>query len=159
MATVVKILRPWILAIFALLSMAACQRKCQPMATQSYQSLVETPWRLVQSTDPEVARNLNNYNFLVVSFNRNSTGEVKRVVDNDQYDTPVQTLVWVPNVSTKMIRVQYSSASGAAPGDDGTFDYTYTLGRQLEMTDTTNGYYYRYVPFQGVVDPDVSCSF
>lgn len=148
----------WLLLVLALPNLVACQRRCQPAAQQSFQSLVDTAWRLVQTTDPLVAPSLNNYNFLVVTFARNNTGDVKRVVDNDQYDNPVQTLVWVPSVATKTLRIQYTSAAGTT-GDDGTFDYQYSLGRQLEMRLQSTGYYYRYVPFQGVVDPDVLCSF
>jgi hypothetical protein len=100
---------------------------------------------------------VDNYNFLIVTFNRNFTGEIKRVVDNDQYDTPVQTLVWSPNVTSRTVRIQYTSSSGTT-GDNGTVDYRYTLGRQLEMVDNS-GHYYRYVPFRAVVDPDTVCTF
>lgn len=138
----------------------ACGRQCQPATeTQSFRSLVETPWRLVQSSDPQVSRNLTNFNFLILTFGRNNTGDIKRVVDNDQFETPVQTLVWVPDVASGTLRIQYTSAGSSQAGDAGTFDYRYTLNRQLEMIDIGKGYTYRYVPFRGIVDPDTVCSF
>lgn len=141
---------------------AACQKKCQPAEAKAFKSLVDTPWRLVESSDPDVARELDRFNFLIVTFSRNNTGVVNRVVDNDQYDTPIMQLVWVPDPQARMLRIQYSSSTfndGTGAGDAGTFDYFYALGRQLEMYESDRGYYYRYVPFKGIVDPDSSCVF
>lgn len=149
---------------------SACGRRCQAPEAASFRSVVETPWRLVESNDPQVAKELDNFNFLILQFNRNNTGDVKRVVDNDQYDSPVMTLVWVPDGVTKVMRIQYSSVSSeafdsvddvgaAGSGDQGTYDYSYKLGRQLEMNEKGRGYYYRYVPFKGIVDPDNVCEF
>ncbi len=138
----------------------ACGRLCQSgTETQSFRSLAETPWRLAQSSDPQVSRTLTNFNFLIVTFARNNTGDIKRVLDNDQYETPVQTLVWVPDVANGTLRIQYTSAGSTEAGDAGTFDYRYTLNRQLEMTDKATGYTYRYVPYKGIVDPDTVCTF
>jgi hypothetical protein len=146
-------------ALFLALGPVGCGRKCQPAETQSFTTITATPWRLAESTDPTVSASLTNFNFLIVSFNKNNTGDIKRVVDNDQYDQPVQTLVWVPDVANRILRVQYTSTGSTTSGDAGTFDYQYSLGRQLEMFDSKKGYYYRYVPFKGVVDPDVLCTF
>ncbi len=149
---------------------SACGKRCQAPEAATFKSVVETPWRLVESNDPQVTKELDNFNFLILQFNRNNTGDVKRVVDNDQYDSPVMTLVWVPDGTAKVMRIQYSSVSGeafnnldqvgaAGEGDQGTYDYNYKLGRQLEMTEKNRGYYYRYVPFKGIVDPDNVCTF
>lgn len=160
------------LGLFALVFLPACQKRCQSSETQSIKSIVDTQWRLVETTDPEVKATLNNYNFLILTFNRNNTGQVNRVVDNDQYETPVLQLVYAPNASQKTLRIQFSTVAGSVddtqnqslgtPGDAGTFDYQYALGGQLQMREIGSGsrsYYYRYVPFKGVVDPDTVCTF
>jgi hypothetical protein len=144
----------------------ACQRRCQALDTTVYKSLVDAQWRLVESSDPDVMKSLNNYNFLIVSFNRNNTGDVKRVVDNDQFDTPVYATVWAPDPASRLVRIQYSTVTGTGnqlqssnPGDGGTYDYMYNLSTELTMYETKRGYYYRYVAFKGVVNPDTECTF
>lgn len=151
------------LCAFVLISTAACQKKCQ-QNTQRFKSVTETQWRLVETTDPAVVEELDNFNFLIVSFATNSTGAVQRVVDNEMFETPISTIVWVPNTKAKQIRIQYTSVPAeettaqVTEGDLGTFDYSYSLGKELEMTDNT-GSYYRYVPFTGIVSPDIDCQF
>ncbi|MBY0370258.1 hypothetical protein K2X33_06195 [bacterium] len=158
------------LIVVAMLLLPACQKRCQQSATTAFKSVVDSQWRLAHTDDPQVAPNLDNFNFLIVTFNRNNTGQVNRVVDNDQYTTPVQTIVWQPNSAQRLIRIQYSSVanspdsgtatqSGATPGDMGTFDYQYKLGTTLTMRDVNRGYTYYYVPMMGTVDPDSTCTF
>jgi hypothetical protein len=156
-----------LLAGLVLLGGVACQRRCQAADTTVYKSMVDAQWRLVETNDPDALKTLSNYTFLIMTFARNNTGDVKNVVDNDQYDTPVYSIVWAPDATQKLVRIQYSKITGtgnqtqaANPGDGGTYDYMYTLSNQLTLTETSNpGYYYRYVPFKGVVNPDTECSF
>ncbi len=155
-----------LLSTLVLFGGVACQKRCQALDSTVYKSVVDAQWRLVESSDPDVAKNLNNYNFLLVSFARNYTGDVKRVVDNDQYDTPVYSITWVSDTNSKLVRIQYSTVTGtgtqtqaANPGDGGTFDYMYNLSTELTMYETKRGYYYRYVAFKGVVNPDTECTF
>lgn len=164
-----KTLLPLGASLMLALATTACQKRCQALETTSFKSLVDAQWRLVESTDPQVINNLNNYNFTILTFNRDNTGDLKRVVDNSQYDIPVYNLLWAPNPMAHLIRIQFSTVTAptqpgqqvqaANPGDGGTTDYEYYLGTQLEMYDLNKGYYYRYVPFKGVVNPDTVCSF
>ena len=149
-----------------LFSTVACQRKCQnTTSATAFKSVTETQWRLVETTDPGVAESLDNFNFLILQFATNGTGAVTRVVNNEQYETPISSILWVPNAKVKQMRIQYTSvptsnsASAVQSGDLGTFDYKYTLGKQLELYESGSGYYSRYVPFTGVVAPDVECEF
>jgi hypothetical protein len=153
-------------AIFlVLLSTVACQRRCQPASTELFASVTQTQWRLAQTTDPTVSETLDNFNFLIVQFGSNGTGAVNRVVSNDMFETPIATILWVPNAKSQLMRIQYSSvpAEGSTQsgtqGDLGTFDYRYELGRELELFEQQTGNYYRYVPFTGVVNPDTECQF
>lgn len=135
---------------------AACSKLCQQMQTQAFRSLVDAQWRLVQTTDPDVGAGLTNFDFLIMTLNRDNTGQINRVVSNSQYEQPVLTLAWAPNPAAGLVRIQYSSGNGT-PGDQGTFDYSYHLSTQLEMR--SRGYYYRWVAYKGVVNPDTECSF
>lgn len=38
-------------------------------------------------------------------------------------------------------------------------EYSYTLSNELHLTETKTGYYYRFVPFLGIVHPDQVCQF
>lgn len=149
---------------------AGCQRKCQAAATQRFQTLSETQWRLVETTDAQV-QNLDRFNFLIFNFSRNFSGNVQRVVFNDLYETPVLTFNW--NISNNgTLLVKYSNIQGggdplAGGGEGGpsqprsvaTTEYFYDLGRELELYDAATNAYYRFVPFTGVVDPDSDCVF
>ncbi len=150
------------LALIAGLSLtgAACQRRCQLPETMAFKSMVDTQWRLVSTTDPAFASKLDNFNFLIVTFNRNNTGDVKLVVDNTPYEQAAETLVWSPNPQSQMVRIQYTSGgTQVQAGDQGTFDYYYTLTNELQMYESKKGYFYRYVPYKGIVNPDTLCAF
>ena len=158
----------WLLALVLLFGGVACQKRCQPPSETRVESLVDAEWRLVETTDPEVFATLDNFNFLLLRFNQNNTGQVNQVVNNDLFDNPIAQILWVADPQVELLRVRYESVPGEGSFDDpdnpgvqdlGTFDYTYSLGRQLEMRELRRGYYYRYVPFQGVVAPDIICTF
>lgn len=151
------------------LCLVACQKKCQQPATEKFKTITATEWRLVETTDPEVAKKLNNTNFLIYSFGKNYTGAINAVQNNDKYDTPVYTFKYQIDPDNSLIRMKFSATAPDSEGGDGTqqaqaddsepTDYIYDLGRELELTDDNSGRYYRFVPFQGIVDPDNNCTF
>lgn len=161
--TVVRVVICFAVLIFS----AACQRRCQAPSTQTFRSVTETQWRLVETTDAKLLEDLDNFNFEILQFAANSTGAINRVVNNEQFETPIATIAWVPNTQAKSMRIQYTSVpvstgeNTTAPkaGDLGTFDYNYKLGRDLQMQELRTGNFYRYVPFTGVVSPDIDCTF
>lgn len=159
-----------LLLVFGIvLFLGACQKKCQQPASEKFNTISATEWRLVETTDPDF-KGLNNTTFLIFSFGKNYTGAVNKVLNNDKYDTPVFTFLYQVDPDQNLLRIQYQEvvpepdpATGSTtppqqPPALDPVDYTYELGRELEMTNS-NGRYYRFVPFQGIVDPDNLCSF
>ncbi len=152
----------------------SCQKKrCQAPAEQPFQTIVETQWRLVETTDPHPNfKGLNQTNFFIMIFKRNYTGDFKRVENNDLYETPVATFVYNIDPEAKRIVTEItenavtvsSDPSGAAPsaapsGQKSQLDFKYTLGREFTLTRVSAGFFYRFVPFTGIVDPDKQCVF
>ena len=83
----------------------ACGAQCQAPAQTAFTSVVQTAWRLVETTDPQAAASLDNYNFLIMTFARNNTGQIQKVVDNEEFGA-VLTMVWVPTVSQSKMTIQ-----------------------------------------------------
>jgi len=42
---------------------------------------------------------------------------------------------------------------------NGVVQYDYSLKTNFELTDAQKGYYYRFVEFTGIVNPDEQCVF
>ena len=158
------------------LALFGCQqtKKCQPPAEQQFATFTETPWRLVSTTDPNPSfRQLSLFNFFIITFRRNFTGDFKRVENNEQYETPVASFTYQLDSSNKRIRAEITQNTVSAqpnPAPDGTpalpqtrpasiVDYLYTLNREFTLQGTNTGFIYRFVPFVGVVNPDQECSF
>jgi hypothetical protein len=152
-----------------LVLLPGCQKKCQPPVTERFQTLSETQWRLVETTDRSV-KGLDRFNFLIYNFARNFSGNIQQVRYNDLFETPFKTFNWNVNPDSGELVLRYQEI--APPATDGTQSgggttsrqgptdvfYSYDLGRELELFDQ-RGNYYRFVPFTGVVDPDSSCVF
>lgn len=163
----IRALFAWVSMALALLYTPGCQQRCQPPATQRIKNLSETGWRLVETTDQAV-KGLDNYNFLIYTFARNFSGDVKQVRFNDQFETPFKTFNW--NIVNGQLVIRYASiAPPSTTGTQGSGSpstqrnasdayYNYSINHELEMIDG-RGNYYRFVPFQGVVDPDTNCKF
>lgn len=164
------------LALGLALFLGACQKKCQQPATEKFKTITGQEWRLIETNDPDKGfKGLNNTTFLIWSFSKNYTGSITKVLNNDKYDTPVFTLKYQIDPEQQLIRMLMEptdSGAGAStdPAAGGTdtqaqpattadpVDYTYDLGRDLTLTDA-HGRYYHFVPFQGIVDPDNTCTF
>jgi hypothetical protein len=153
-----------------LLVSTGCQKLCQQPATQAFTSITQTQWRLVSTTDPKVSPNLTNFTFLIWTFSTNFTGQILKVINNEQYNNPVFTFQFNVDPSSNIILIDYQTpatattnangqATAGTPTDNGTFQYTYSLNVTLDLNDTTEGYTYHFVPFEGVVNPDEACSF
>lgn len=145
-----------------------CAKKC-PIPLERQTSVAGTPWRLVSTSDPEFSGDLNNFSFVVFTFNQDFKGDVKVVINNTQYDSPVRTFVWNVDPNQRVIRIQYAFPSGgdnqnnnsntnSGSSGENVIDYSYRLGRTLELI-STQGYNYRFVPFTGILSPDDTCTF
>jgi len=142
-----------------------CQKKCQPPSQEAFKSFVDQEWRLVETTNPQI-RDLTNTNFIIMTFGINFTGQVFKVVNNDRFDNPVLVFKYNVDPEQKLIRAVYSTPP--PEGQEGETqtqsagsptEYFYKLGRGFELTETRTGFYYRMVPFAGVVKPDEKCIF
>lgn len=157
------LLRAFVAGIFLVtLALAAgCQQLCQQPTATPYQNLDATTWRLVSTSDPSPAyQSLSKNTFLIMSFTIDFKGSVNKVVNNDQFDNPILTFEYNVDPSNNILVIQYTTTDqGAQSGDAGTVQYNYTLSSELDLTDSTHGYTYRYIPFQGVVQPDSNCTF
>jgi hypothetical protein len=147
-----------------------CQMKCQQL-TEQLTSLSDKELRMAETTDPTV-RDLTNTNFITMSFFNNYTGEVHKVQNNNRFNAAALVFTYNVNPDQKTLKIQYStpatedngsgSGSGGSSGGDPVGNpkvYTYTLSNQLMLTDTTSGFTYRFVPFEGIVKPDQKCTF
>ena len=163
-------LKAALVALALLCLTTGCQKKCQQPATQRFKSLRETPWRLVDTNNPaQEYRNLSRFTFLITEFSVNFKGDVKKVVNNDQFDTPILTFLYNVDPDGKFLVLKYSSLDAGSDGtgtdgggtttDVGTVKYTYELSNELNLYEVNRPYHYRYIPFQGVVDPDSTCVF
>lgn len=157
-----------LLSLSFLLMMSACgTKKCQQPATEKFKTIADQPWRLVETTNsaPEF-KVLSNTTFLVFEFTKDYKGSVKKVENNSEYETPIQTFRFNIDPDQGLLRIQYQTApadgqeEGAKAATSGgeIVDYDYELGRELEMTDD-KGAYYRFVPYSGIIAPDEKCTF
>lgn len=147
----------------------ACQRQCQPPG-EVFTTISATPWRLVSTNNPDFKNN-NRFTFIIMEFGKDFSGSVKKVVNNREFETPVSLVKY--NVETESgrsgtLRIAYSEVAGGGEdlGGEATAgevteitDYTYQVGRKLNLTEVKAGYTYEFVPYVGIVDPDSNCSF
>lgn len=155
-------------AYFALMALVvflpACQKKCQ-QNTERLTTFVDKEFRLVQTNDPQISKDLTNTNFLIFSFKIDYTGQISRVEDNSRYNNPAKLMRYNVDPERKLIRVQYydppAENSNSAVGDPvgGVHTYTYSLSNEFVLREIGSSYGYRFVPFQGVVRPDDQCTF
>lgn len=158
------------------LLLAGCQQKrCQAPPEQPFQTFVGTQWRLVSTTDPGPNfKTLTQTNFLIFTFNRDFTGDIKSVGNNAQSNVPIATLIYRVDSESRLIQAQITQNTVTVPPADGstpnetpqsvapkssTVNFNYTLSREFGLTDSRSGFYYRFVPFLGVINPDQQCTF
>jgi hypothetical protein len=149
--------------------LTGCQKKCQPPAVNAFKNLSETTWRAVETSNPKVQ--ITRFDFIELKFERDFTGSVIKVVANQEFaEQPIEVFTWAVPENTQgsgPLRIQYST-----PGTDGsdgnaaappqvvsTEDYYFSLGRELNLSETKTGYSWRFVPMTGIVDPDTNCTF
>jgi hypothetical protein len=153
-------------AICLLLAFTGCQKKCQQGPATAFQSITDTEWRLVESDEPQVQSSLTRFTFLIWKFDPTLTGTVINVVDNLKYNNPILTMNYQIDPDQGMLQIKFT-APGAPDAngnptqgtDQGTSLYAYELARDLRIYDQNKGYYYRFVQFQGIVNPDNTCIF
>jgi hypothetical protein len=146
----------------------SCQQLCQPPGGP-FTTFTGQQWRLVSTTNPSIT-NLSNTDFEMIQFNVDFTGQINRVQDNQEITTPLYTFQYNVDPTSNTLKVQYTIPSGGGDGGTGSSSnlgnssggivtYTYQLGTNFVLTEQTTGFTYTFVPFQGVVLPDESCSF
>lgn len=144
------------LVLAAVLILGGCQKKCQAPPEKPFETFVEQQWRVVESTNPVIGNDIDNYNFYIFYFGRDFEGTVSKVESNKPIETPVLTFSYDVDPKTKRLLIEYHPLSG---GDIQT-QYIYNLGRDFEIDEKGgNQEYFRMVPFLGVVDPDKDCTF
>lgn len=165
-ATQKTFLRNLLALALVCVSTVACQKKCQLPATTPFKSIVDTDWRLVESSDPDVNKSLSNYTFLIWHFDNSPTGNIVNVVNNLKYNAPVLTLNYNVNVDERLLDIQFvkpgapdANGEPTAGSVQGETLFEYRLSNELNLTDTSKGYLYRFVPFTGIVNLDNKCVF
>ncbi|MCB0416045.1 MAG: hypothetical protein H6617_03260 [Bdellovibrionaceae bacterium] len=142
--------------IGALFLLSGCFAKsCQKLPDQRFQSITETEWRLVYSTDPSTASQLNNFNFTILTFTDSFDIQMTSVKNNQQAGTPeVVGDYTVQNGEFIVAKLQSFDGS-----DLGTMTWSFTLSRILTLIDTSTGFTFIFYPFEGIVKPDFQCEF
>ena len=171
MYTAMKGITPLLIPLLILLGVVACDKKCQAPAEQRYKTFVDEKWRLVETTDPDPGmKSLSNTNFLIMTFTKEYTVAVNRVENNKEFETPVLVGEYNVDPSRQLLNVVYQTPQAEPEGgESGTttqataktsaVQYVYDLSREFELYNNATGYYYRFVPYTGVVYPDNQCTF
>ena len=160
-----------LLLSFAWSLLPGCQKKCQAPSAERPNSITSNPWRLVSTNDPSLKNN-NKYTFYVIAFAQDFSGDMKKVVNNREFETPIRTLKYNLQTDTGksgLLRIAYFEVAATEEGGTGdtttstdpvqTTDYSYALTKNLELTASKSGYTYDFVPYVGIVDPDNNCTF
>jgi hypothetical protein len=160
-----------------------CNKKCQAPPSNPFTTFTGTDWRLIDTTKPGMANQVDKFNTVILSFTTNFEGGLKTLVNNNESESAVCSLKY--NVQSSggsgRLTIQYRDPSTGQnaqgqPGSSGTsgngqttagtcpeppnpIDYTYNLSNSLTLTEVNTGYTYNYVPFQGIVNPDDNCTF
>lgn len=151
--------------VLLLTLVSGCQRLCQAPSQEVARSITQSPWRLVRTNNPEFKNN-NKYTFIIMEFAQDFSGAVKKVVNNREFENPVSVLKY--NLETQSgregtVRIEYKDAASqegaASTKPSEVTDYRYRLDRGLSLEEVDSGYSYEFVPYQGIVDPDNSCTF
>jgi hypothetical protein len=159
-----------VLAVLSgLLWFSACAVNCQP-AGAPLTTITNQQFRLISSSDPTL-QNVTNTNFITITFSANYTGQVQKVQNNNLFNNPALVFSYNIDPNSNTLKIQYSTpptndqSGGGSSSDSGGTQvgppktYNYTLNTGLTLTDTTSGYVYQWVPFQGIVLPDQQCTF
>jgi hypothetical protein len=164
-------------AMFLVLTsfLVGCQKKC-PIPKERQTSVSSTPWRLVYTSDPDplFQSNLDSngefkYTFLVWNFTNTFDGDIKLVQNNTQYDQAQRTFRYDIDSSSKQMLIKFAQptsvdisgqpmANGGNQAGETPILYSYQLGRTLELVNE-QGFYYKFVPFTGILAPDDTCTF
>lgn len=153
-----RLLQAALLILFSVLAIG-CGKKCQQNTTL-YKTVTATEWRLAETTDPALAQNLTKFNFLIAAFGKNFTGALYQVVDNEKKNNPAAPFTFNVSTADRQLEITYQSNETGEGIPSGTkVTYSYSVGYQLNLTNLATGHTYRYVPMQGVADPDSDCVF
>ncbi|MEZ4752657.1 MAG: hypothetical protein R3B54_19080 [Bdellovibrionota bacterium] len=140
----------------ALFLLSGCFAKsCQKLPEQRFQSITETEWRLVYTTDPSTASQLNNFNFTILSFTDSFDLQMTSVKNNQQAGTPEVVGEYAVQ-NGEFIIAKLEKFDGTSLG---TTVWSFQLSRTLTLIDTATGFTFVFYPFEGIVKPDFQCEF
>jgi len=139
------------------LMLTGCLKKpCQDLVTEPYSTFTEVEWRLVETNDPAQAGTLSNFTFTTITFELSFEGEIKPYINNRELDENVTPFAY--QVFPDQDALQITSLN-VRNGQQETLTYFYDLGRDFTLTNAQTGNFYRYVEFDGFVEPDNDCTF
>ena len=153
-----------LLIALTFVAMVGCDKKCQKPAEESFKTITNQKWRMVETTDPNPAfKSLGKYSFLIWEFGLDMTGTVNVVRNNKEFKDAVLTFDYTVDKDSGIIRAAFAETT-LNEGTEATeelepVEYSYELGRELELYESGKGYYTRFVPYQGIVEPDNTCTF
>lgn len=156
-----------------LLQLVGCgKRLCQQPLAAVPQSISDLQWRLVTTTDPELASEVSPFNYEVLAFTGSFSGTITPVMQNQTYKEQTKPFVYTisrPGVLCLDDQGQSreggnsSAASLAVLCQNGSSTiniYRYKLSRQgLALQDLQTGARYGYVENKGAIAPDNQCTF
>ena len=153
--------RIWAIGLLLLLTLVTgCNKKCQQPAEAIPTSFTATDggvdqWRVAPGSQIGTLE-VDNYNFLIFQFSTDFTGAVYEVNNNSQNETPSLTFVYDVDPDFNELLIEFQPVNGEPVAST----YKYDLGREFELVEQGgSGTYLRMIPFQGIVDPDKSCTF
>lgn len=126
-----------------LLDMNIIARKSQPAhedksaTITKYKLVTDTSWKLVSSTDPAVS-SISDNDYLIFSFSKDYTGAIRRVLNGDRFDEPVQVFKYNVDTEQSLIRLSYSFDGNQDP-----VDYAFEIGEGLTLV-AHQGYEYHF---------------
>lgn len=129
---------------------------CQQLPEEPFQSVTDTEWRLVSTTDANAAANLNNFNFIIFTFTQDFGIQFTTVDLNTQSGNPITEGRYDVIPEQKLIVAELTRVGD---GSQSNVVWRYRLGSKLELTDTASGQHYEFYPFEGIVKPDFQCKF
>jgi|688.fasta_scaffold180387_4 hypothetical protein len=168
-----RIQKRWFAALVLTLQLVGCgKRLCQQPLAAVPQSISDLQWRLVTTTDPELASEVSSFNYEVLAFTGSFSGTITPVLQNQTYKDQANPFVYtIPRPGVLCLDDQGQSREGGNSsaaslavlcqnGSSTINIYRYNLSRQgLALQDLHTGARYGYVENKGAIAPDNQCTF
>ncbi len=145
-------IRSTLIFFIAILTLCACERRCQQLPEQPFQSVSDTEWRLVRST-ARGDEGLDAFNFYILKLDQAMTIEIYYVRNNRRDPEPTYYgSYYVPSEGVIIAELQTAQSSGAQ-----SVQYQFDLSNRLYLY--AGGATMEFYPFEGIVKPDNLCTF